>query len=192
MPRKRPLFGPAQSQGNVLPRFVRDIRPEFSPAERAAWRKIKPHLHRFVQRRRGVIGATVGAGAALAAEYTQQFISDYFPKRKKARRETPLDPKATSVTATSQPEMPGGTPMQIAPPTHGDGADGVDTTFGRDAEDPKAQEGMASALWTRAPRIYDDEIIVRLPLLINYDANASPFTNTTLGTMGGPAVAKLT
>ena len=66
MSRKRPhLFGGSFSnERNVLPRFARDLAPEFSDTERAAWRTIKPHLYRFIQRRRGIIGSTVGAAGA--------------------------------------------------------------------------------------------------------------------------------
>jgi len=46
---------------------------------------------------------------------------------------------------------------------HGDSADAVDGAFDRDSENPSAQKALASSLWPRAPRIYDDEIIVRLP-----------------------------
>lgn len=54
----------------------------------------------------------------------------------------------------------------VAMDTHGDGCDVVDPLFNRDAEDESQQKAAAGALWTRAPRIYDDEIIVRMPLVL--------------------------
>lgn len=54
----------------------------------------------------------------------------------------------------------------MADATHGDGADAVDSAFGRDAEGTGTQKQIAGALWNICPRIYDDEVIVRLPLVV--------------------------
>lgn len=59
---------------------------------------------------------------------------------------------------------------------HGDACDKVDKVFGRDGEDKGRQESVAARLWRNAPRIYDDEIIVRMPL---YISQTSVVNNTT-------------
>jgi hypothetical protein len=186
MPRKRPhLFGQDPPR-NVLPRFIRDGRPEMSAAEQAAWRTLKPHLHRFVQRRRGVIGATVGAGAAAAASWGSSKISDYFKVTRSGRSYAPVDPPALR---GSVEDMPADTVMS----THGDACDAVDIPFGRDGENVAQQKAAAAALWNRAPRIYDDEIIVRMPFIIPLESTASGTgmlytANTNLAAAGPPIV----
>lgn len=76
---------------------------------------------------------------------------------------------------------------------HGDSADMSDSMFGRDAENSKAQEAFAATLWNKAPRIYDDEIIVRMPFDTLYtaysNAGSDSFltfdTTTNLATFAG-------
>jgi len=197
MRRKRPhLFGQDPPR-NVLPRFAQDT---FSPAERAAWRTIRPHLHRFIQKRRGFIGASVSAGAAVAAEFIRSKINGGKPPRGRPISEIieskSLEEATTSHSATtaSLSDMPGDTHMATA--THGDACDIADKLFGRDAEDTQQQKEAAASLWARAPRIYDDEIIVRLtfcpPIAASNGANALYYkANSFLATAGTPVVPNI-
>lgn len=200
MTRKRPhLFG-ADEQRNVLPRFTRDILPSTSAAERAAWRTIKPHLVRFLQRRRGIISSTAGAGAAIAAEFIRGKLTGNTPRGRQAIKPEILGSESLSGTTDSESKsdsaslgnMPGeakiGDPMEVV---HGDKADAADPVFGRDAESEHAQKAAAASLWSRAPRIYDDEIIVRLPFIVDMTTAAAgtPRTFTpTLAAAGPPIV----
>jgi hypothetical protein len=196
MSRKRPhLFGGNfHNERNVLPRFARDIMPEMSASERAAWRTIKPHLVRFVQRRRGIIGSTVGAGAALAAEFIRSKAFGGTPRGSKSEPSdipsSSLDTGTTdSESKSSVEKMTGATPMQIA--THGDGATAAEEPFNRDATNADQQKAIAASLWNRAPKIYDDEIIVRLPFILTGQnaAAAQPMSwRATLATAGPPLV----
>lgn len=193
MSRKRPhLFGGSFSnERNVLPRFTRDLMPEMSASERAAWRTIKPHLSAFIQRRRGIIGATVGAGAALAAEFIRGKASGNTPRVKESVQSDILPTSFDSGTTDSETKslesatMTGAVPMDV----HGDGASAVDKPFNRDGEDKQKQQALAASLWHRAPRIYDDEIIVRMPLVPTFDSSSAtnPMEWTpTLATAGPP------
>ena len=207
MSRKRPhLFGGSFSnERNVLPRFARDIMPELSTTERMAARQIRRHLTAFVQRRRGLIGATVGAGAALAAEFirgkasgntprVQQSVQPDIPTTSIDTGSTDQESKSSghdtkSIETSSVENMTGATPMHIS--THGDGASNADQPFNRDGEDKGKQQAIAASLWHRAPRIYDDEIIVRMPLIPTFDTSSAtnPMEWTpTLAAAGPPIV----
>lgn len=140
-----------------------------------------------------------------AEEQKEEFLRDY-NERKKARLEAAAEQKkrflrgSSEVTQTyggiqvhrglyyNQPRnfetlangdttetAPEATPMDV----HGDAADGVDRQFNRDQEDEKSQKMVAASLWHKAPRIFDDEIIVRLPL---GTSNANSFGSTAAPT----------
>ena len=90
------------------------------------------------------------------------------------------------ITSGSESNMPGGDN------THGDGADAVDDTFNRDQENAHTQKMVAAKLWQQVPRIYDDEIIVRMPLCLTGETAALGQTGipwfTTLAAAGPPVV----
>lgn len=176
--------------------------PFFSDSERVAGKAIRRFLTSIVQRRRGVISATAGAAAALAAEWsgagkaTQKLRSvvesTFVPESQEADLTFPTETQKDSIPMRGSSDIP----MD----THGDGADAVDKPFGRDAEGSAQQKALAASLWNRAPRIYDDEIIVRLPLvatctdsggaLIFYPglATAGPPLTVNIGTLSGARV----
>lgn len=160
-------------------RHVRQHRaPIFSDSERVAGRAIKRFFTDLVQRRRSAIGATVGAGAAAASAWLG------FNSQDSIGFSSQMSFKSSGPSTTDAP-------MDV----HGDACDGADKAFGRDAEGSAQQKAIASSLWNRAPRIYDDEIIVRMPLdILTYNTMGSQ-VNTTftpgLATAGPPIVPNL-
>lgn len=68
--------------------------------------------------------------------------------------------------------------------THGDGADMADEPFNRDAENRGQQLSTAAALWNRAPRIYDDAIVVRMPVWASGVKAFSSFDANPQGAFG--------
>lgn len=65
---------------------------------------------------------------------------------------------------------------------HGDKTDGLDREFNEHEENSTKQHHIAKALWTKAPRIYDDAIVVRMPIYYTFNytpalsAGSGPYT----------------
>jgi hypothetical protein len=155
-----------------------------SDVERIAARTIKKFLSNQINQRRGTIGTVVGtAGLAYETYKNWKAIGGGESKRLRGNtRQTELTEyydisrsyngkKISPDNKETCEAMP--TPMEV----NGEGTKAVDRPFDRDAESEAKQKAIAAMLWNRAPKIYDDSIIVRMPLQISintfYDGNVS-------------------